>query len=70
MALAGHRLLFRIPRFSENADNVAALPGAMSIHATLWQLRSPRAGDAYLGRDWVDVLARGVPAQIGTPTPG
>lgn len=42
----------------------------MSIHATLWQLRSPRAGDAYLGRDWVDVLARGVPAQIGTPTPG
>jgi hypothetical protein len=33
-------------------------------------LRFPRAGDAYLGCDWVDVLAQGVPAHIGTPTPG
>jgi hypothetical protein len=42
----------------------------MSIYATLWQLRFPRAGDACLGCDWVDVLAQGVPAHIGTPTPG
>lgn len=42
----------------------------MSIYATLWRLRFPRAGDAYLGCDWVDVLAQGVPAHIGTPTPG
>jgi hypothetical protein len=42
----------------------------MSIYATLWQLRFPRAGDVYTGCDWVDVLAQGVPAHIGTPTPG
>ena len=50
--------------------HVAGLLRAMSIYATLWQLRFPRAGDAYLGCDWVDVLAQGVPAHIGTPTPG
>lgn len=42
----------------------------MSIYATLWHLRFPRHGDAYVGCDWVDVLAQGVPAHIGTPTPG
>lgn len=42
----------------------------MSIYATLWQLRFPRSGDAYLGCEWVDVVAQGVPAHIGTPTPG
>jgi hypothetical protein len=42
----------------------------MSIYATLWQLRFPRTGDAYLGCEWVDVVAQGVPAHIGTPTPG
>jgi hypothetical protein len=27
-------------------------------------------GDAYDGCEWVDVFAQGVPAHIGTPTPG
>jgi len=42
----------------------------MSIYATLWRLQFPRYGDAYVGREWVDVLAQGVPAPLGTPTPG
>jgi len=42
----------------------------MSIYATLWQLQFPRHGDAYVGCEWVDVLAQGVPAHIGAPTPG
>jgi len=42
----------------------------MSIYATLWRLQFPRYGDAYVGCEWVDVLAQGVPAHVGTPTPG
>lgn len=42
----------------------------MSIYATLWQLQFPRYGDAYVGCEWVEVLAQGVPAHVGTPTPG
>ena len=42
----------------------------MSIYATLWQLQFPRHGDAYVGCEWVNVLAQGVPAHIGAPTPG
>lgn len=42
----------------------------MSIYATLWHLQFPRHGDSYLGCPWVDVFAQGVPAHIGTPTPG
>ena len=42
----------------------------MSIYSTLWRLRFPSNGDAYVGCDWVDVLAQAVPAHIGTPTPG
>ena len=42
----------------------------MSVYATLWHLRFPRHGDAYVGCEWVDVLAQGVAAHIGTPTPG
>ena len=42
----------------------------MSIYATLWCLQFPRRGDAYVGCEWVEVLAQGVPAHIGTPTPG
>ena len=42
----------------------------MSIYATLWRLQFPRHGDAYLGCEWVEVLAQGVPAHVGTPTPG
>jgi hypothetical protein len=42
----------------------------VSIYATLWRLQFPRHGDAYVGSEWVDVLAQGVPAHVGTPTPG
>ena len=42
----------------------------MSIYATLWHLQFPQHGDASAGCEWVDVLAQGVPAHIGTPTPG
>ena len=42
----------------------------MSIYATLWHLQFPHHGDAYVGCEWVDVLAQGVPAHVGAPTPG
>lgn len=42
----------------------------MSIYATLWRLRFPNDGDDYFGCDWVEVVAQGVPAHIGSPTPG
>lgn len=42
----------------------------MSIYSTLWNLQFPRDGDAYAGCEWVEVLAQGVPAHVGTPTPG
>ncbi len=42
----------------------------MSIYATLWRLKFPRYGEDHTGCDWVEVMAQGVPAHIGTPTPG
>ena len=42
----------------------------MSIYATLWQLKFPREGDDYPGCEWITVTAQGVPAHIGSPTPG
>jgi hypothetical protein len=42
----------------------------MSIYATLWTLKFPEAGDDYVGCDWIQVTAQGVPAHIGSPTPG
>jgi len=42
----------------------------MSIYATLWSLKFPRFGDDYVGCEWIRVRAQGVPAHIGTPTPG
>lgn len=42
----------------------------MSIYATLWHLKFPRHGDDYTDCDWIGVTAQGVPAHIGTPTPG
>lgn len=42
----------------------------MSIYATLWRLRFPRYGDDHTDCEWVDVIAQGVPARIGSPTPG
>lgn len=42
----------------------------MSIYSTLWRLHFPKSGDAYDNCEWVEVLAQGVPAHIGTPIPG
>ena len=42
----------------------------MSIYATLWKLRFPRDGDDFIGCEWVEVTAQGVPPHIGSPTPG
>ena len=42
----------------------------MSIYATLWRLKFPRYGDDHTDCEWVDVIAQGVPAHIGSPTPG
>ena len=42
----------------------------MSIYATMWKLKFPKEGDVYLGCDWVEVTAQGVPPHIGSPTPG
>jgi hypothetical protein len=42
----------------------------MSIYATLWQLKFPRYGDDHTDCEWIDVIAQGVLAHIGTPTPG
>lgn len=42
----------------------------MSIYSTLWHLQFPRNGDACAGCEWVEVFAQGVPAHVGTPTPG
>src|SRR6266705_1854423 len=42
----------------------------MSIYATLWKLKFPKDGDDYPGCEWITVTAQGVPAHIGSPTPG
>jgi hypothetical protein len=42
----------------------------MSIYATQWILKFPRYGDAHTGCEWVEVIGQGVPAHVGTPTPG
>jgi hypothetical protein len=42
----------------------------MSIYATLWTLKFPKEGDAYLGCEWIEVSAQTVPPHIGSPTPG
>ena len=42
----------------------------MSIYATLWALKFPEEGDDYVGCAWIEVRAQGVPAHIGSPTPG
>ena len=42
----------------------------MSIYATLWKLKFPKEGDDYVGCDWIEVTAQGIPPHIGTPTPG
>ena len=42
----------------------------MSIYATLWSLKLPRYGDHFVGCERIEVTTQGVPAHIGTPTPG
>lgn len=42
----------------------------MSIYATLWKLKFPKEGDEYLGCDWIEVTAQGVPSHVGSPAPG
>jgi hypothetical protein len=42
----------------------------LSIYATQWVLKFPRYGDDYPGCEWVEVIGQGVPAHIGTPSPG
>jgi hypothetical protein len=36
----------------------------MSIYATLWTLRFPRAGQSYVDCEWVTVVAQGVPGHV------
>jgi hypothetical protein len=42
----------------------------MSIYATLWALKFPRQGDLHSQCEWETVIGQGVPAHIGTPSPG
>jgi hypothetical protein len=42
----------------------------LSIYATHWVLKFPRYGDYHIGCEWVEVVGQGVPAHIGTPSPG
>lgn len=42
----------------------------MSIYATLWALQFPRHGDVLADQGWIEVRAQGVPAHVGSPTPG
>jgi hypothetical protein len=36
----------------------------MSIYATLWKLKFPKDGDDFIGCDWIEVTAQGVPPHI------
>jgi hypothetical protein len=42
----------------------------LSIYATLWILKFPKLGGYHLACEWTEVIAQGVPAHIGSPTPG
>lgn len=42
----------------------------MSIYATCWVLKFPRYGEFHTRCEWVEVIGQGVPAHIGTPSPG
>ena len=42
----------------------------MSIYATDWILKFPRYGDYHPYCEWIEVIAQGVPAHIGSPTVG
>jgi len=38
----------------------------MSIYATLWCLKFPRYGQDHIGCEWIEIVAQGVPAHIGS----
>jgi hypothetical protein len=61
--MSSRRLLFHL-----TAD--LGFPLQMSIYATLWSLKFPRYGDVHSNCEWVQVLAQGVLAHVGTPTVG
>lgn len=42
----------------------------MSIYATLWTLKFPKEGTYFPDEEWIEVMAQGVPAHIGSPMPG
>ncbi len=42
----------------------------MSIYATLWTLKFPKDEGIWPDSEWVQIVAQGVPAHIGSPTPG
>jgi len=42
----------------------------VSIYATLWTLKFPKEGAWLTDCDWIEVTAQGVPAHIGSPSPG
>src|SRR6478609_9222717 len=42
----------------------------MSIYATLWKLKFPKEGDYTSNCEWIEITAQGVPAHIGSPSPG
>ena len=57
-----------LPTCSEHP--VGGMIWTMSIYATLWTLKFPKDGDNFTGCDWIEVTAQGVPAHIGSPSPG
>ena len=57
------------------AGTMAAVIGGeaevvMSIYATEWVLKFPRYGEYHTGCEWIEVVGQGVPAHIGSPSPG
>jgi hypothetical protein len=42
----------------------------VSIYATLWRLRFPCDDALNMGHGWIEVVAQGVPAHVGTSAPG
>jgi hypothetical protein len=42
----------------------------VSIYATLWKLKFPKEGDYTSNCEWIEITAQGVPAHIGSPSPG
>lgn len=42
----------------------------MSIYVTLWRLQFSYDGDLHVGQQWMEIVAQGVPAHVGTSAPG